>query len=163
MLVTEAEKAASEASAAGPKAVTVGPRTFVLAPPAVEDFGALLQEMRRQCMVEAENPLVAVNADIAEAERAGSPFSPTTIKAMISEAMAARTSKERKAEPTTEQVYARIQTPDGLRWWAWFLVRKADPTVTPADVAAWVPDDAAAFRLSAELSRLKEHQAISPK
>lgn len=163
MVTTEAEKAAAVASAAGPGVVVVGPRTFVLSPPAVEDYGALLKEMRRQVMAGGGDPLDAVNERISRAEKAGRPYSPTTINAMMTVALAAGTSKEQKAEPTSEQLYAQMQTADGLRWWCWYLLRKADASVTPADVLEWVPDDAAAFRVSAELSRLSEHRAISPK
>lgn len=162
-MMTQTERAAAEASAAGPAAVAIGPHTFVLTPPAVEDYAALLKEMRRQVMGASSDPVSALNERVSAATRSGRPLDPMLLSALAKEAMAAATSKDQKAEPTDDQIYAQAKTRDGIVWWVWYLVRKGDASVTLADVSGWLPDDEAAFRAASDVSRVAEHKAISPK
>lgn len=161
-MLTNTELAGAQAAVSGPAAVSVGPRTFILKPPSIEDYGAMLKEMRRQVMATSRDPIEAINERIAAAEKAGRPFSPTVVKALVESAIASSTAKDAKAEPSMDQLTAQMQTLDGLRWWVGYLVKKADPSVTAADIAGWIPDDATAFRVSAEVGRLSEHQAFHP-
>lgn len=162
-MLTETQKAAAEAVAASPSVVTLGGRAYVVPPPTIEDYGALMQEMRRQVMDAAANPVIALNDSVTEIVKAKSAIDPTLLKALSEVAVAAVSSKEKKAEPTGEQCYSQMKTREGLTWWAWFLIRRVDAELTLDAVRKCVPDEAEAFRLSAQLGKLGEHTAISPK
>lgn len=140
-----------------------GGRTFVLDRLSGPDSLAVSAEFRRQCLSTSENPLLAVNDEIAAAERAGKPLSPTVQKLMVQEAMSARTREERKTEPTDGEVSARIHTLDGSRFFVWFRLSRADPTVTRQWVDEHMPDMAARNEAMAALLVVDGYAELDPK
>ena len=157
------DQAAAIAAAAPPGVLELGGRSFLLKPMTGPEELAVYEEMRRQVMTSARDPLDVANERIALAEREKRPFSPTVVAAMVQNALAASGRQEAKAEPSQAEVAARMHTLGGSQWLIWFRLRKADPTVTLANVKEWVPDDDAkndVLHRMAELSGLKE---IDPK
>lgn len=140
-----------------------GGRTFVLPRMSGPDGLAVAAEFRRQCMAGAENPLLTVNEEIAAAEKAGRPFSPTVAKLMVAEAMTARAREEKKAEPTDTEVAARIHTLAGSQFFVWFRLSRVDPTVTREWVAQHMPDLDARNGVMAALLACDGYTELDPK
>jgi hypothetical protein len=151
----------NQAGMAPEGALTLGGRTFVCRPPKVADFAALRKEMRRQIQASMADPIAAVNRRISEAEKRNQPLSPTVAKLMVQEALAAD-SAGAKVEPTEAQIGEQAGTPDGIRCFAWILLRKADPGVTLEQVAEWVPTDDAAYALAERLAELSNLAGLNP-
>lgn len=139
--MSESTNAVNSAAASFPRPLVIGGKTFVVTPPGVEDFFACRDEARRLVISESSDAIDVVNERISKAERAGKPLSPTMVKGMIADAMAAATSKEKALEPTEAQMLAKITAMEMFRWWAWWLVRKVDASVTRDQISEWVPED----------------------
>lgn len=153
------ETRAARAAAAGPGVFELGGRTFVLSPLTGPDHMAVYAEFRRQCLAAAKDPLTLVNERISAAEKAGKPFSPTVVEALVKTAMSATGRPEAKSEPSDAEIAARVNTLDASQWVVWFRLRKADPEVTLSWVAEHVPDmDArnAVFHRFAQLDGLAD-------
>ena len=140
-----------------------GGRTFVVSRLTGPESLAVSAEFRRQCLSTSENPLLTVNDEIAAAERAGKPLSPTVQKLMVQEAMSARSREERKAEPTDGDVAARIHTLDGSRFFVWFRLSRVDSSVTRAWVDEHMPDMAARNEAMAALLVADGYADLDPK
>ncbi len=151
------------AAAVGPGVLELHGRTFVLAPLSGPDELAVYQEMRRQVMASASDPLDTVNKRIAEAEKRGSPFSPTVVTALVNSALASAGKKEQRPEPTEADIAARMYDLDGARWLIWFRLRKADPTVAREWVADAVPDDDAKNAVLHRMAELAGLTMLDPK
>lgn len=155
------EQKVNEAAAAPAQTLVLGPRTFVVPPPTLEDFFAQRAEARRQVQESFKDPLELVNEKISNAERKGKPYSASLIAALTAEALKGGSSKEGKPEPTEDQLKEQITTPGMIRWWAWHLAKKADPSVTIQEVNEWVPDDGV-YTLSAKIGRLMALANLNP-
>ena len=101
------------AAAAPPGVLELHGRTFVLSPLSGPDELAVWQEMRRQVMQAASEPLAMLNDRISAAEKRGSPFSPTVVKALVDSALASAGKKEQRPEPTESDIAARLYDLDG--------------------------------------------------
>jgi hypothetical protein len=128
------------AAAAGGGVFEFGGRSFVLPPLTAGDMLAVHTEFRRQCIASAKDPITVINERIAAAEKAGKPFSPAIIEALVRSAMAAATRDEGKVEPSDAEILARLNTLDGSRYFIWQRLKKADATVTREWVAEHLPD-----------------------
>ena len=159
----ESETRASRAAAVGPGVFELGGRTFVLAPLTGPDHMAVYSEFRRQCLAAAKDPLTLVNERISAAEKAGKPFSPTVVEALVKNAMSAVGRPEAKSEPSDDEVAARVNTLEGSQWAVWLRLRKADPSVTLAWVAEQMPDMAARHQIVHRLSQLDGLADLDPK
>jgi len=151
----------NEAAAAAPQTLVLGGRTFIVPVPTLSDFFAQRAEARRQVQESFKDPLELVNEKISAAERKGRPYSPTLIAALTAEAMKGSGSKEGKSEPSEEQLKEQLTSPGMIRWWALYLVRKADANVTAEDIAQWVPD-ADVYNVSAKLGRIMQLADLNP-
>lgn len=139
----------------------MGERTFVCRPPRGPDFAALRKEMRRQIQGGMVDPIETVNRRISEAEKAGRPLSPTVAQLLVANAFAADSARA-KAEPTEAQLFEQASTVDGVRWFAWWLVRKAEPDITIEEVSALIPDDETAFAVSDQIGSLTAPAGLHP-
>lgn len=157
------ETIASHAAAAAPGVFTLGGRTFVLSPATGPDQLAVYTEFRRQVMAEAKDPLSLVNERIATAEKAGRPFSPTVIDALVKTAMTAATRSEGKAEPSDAEIAARINTLGGSQYVIFSRLRRADAAVTLDWVKEQVPDMDARNAVFARFAEIDGLAAIDPK
>jgi len=155
------DQARSEAAVAPPGAIVLGGRTFVIRPASINDHAAWRKELRRQIQASMTDPVEAVNRRVSEAERAGKPLSPTVVKYLVADALSADAAGA-KIEPSDGQIAEATTTPDGARWWAWYLLRKADPTVTPKFIADHTPDDDAIFELSNRIAEAQLLKRIAP-
>lgn len=155
--MTEQQQAVNTAAAAAPQTLVLGTRTFVVAPPSLADIFAQRAEARRQVQEAMVDPLDLLNRKISAAEKAGRPYSPTLIAALSESAMKSGSSKDAKPEPTDAQLFDQVTKSEMMYWWAWFMVKKTDPTVTMEDVKGWVSEEEI-YRVS---SRLGEIMALS--
>jgi hypothetical protein len=151
------------AAAVGPGVLELHGRTFVLTPLSGPDELAVYQEMRRQVMAAAGDPLETINRQISEAERRGKPFSPTVVKALVDSALASAGKKEQRPEPTEADIAARLYDLDGARWLIWFRLRKADHSVTLDWVREAVPDDDAKNAVLHRMAQLAGLTDLDPK
>jgi len=151
------------AAVAGPGVFELGGRTFVVSPLTPADFTAVHAEFRRQCLAEAKDPLTLANERISAAEKAGTPFSPTVVNAMVTAAMSAAARKEGKSEPSDGEVAARLHTLDGCRAMVWLRLLKADPSVTREFVSKAIPDEQAKAAVLIRLAELDGLAKIDPK
>lgn len=124
------EQAKSEAALAAPRAVELGGKTFVCYPDKAKAMLAWRHELRRQVQADMADPIRDCNREIAEAEKAGTPLSPTMINAMTMIAFQSKSSKAKKVEPNDEQIAEQALTEEGSRWFSWFIIRQADPSIT---------------------------------
>lgn len=161
-MLTEEQIAANVAAASAPQILQLGGRTFVLPIPTLSDFFAQRDEIRKRLMNESKDPLELLNERISTAERKGRPFSPTVIKSMTEIAMAASGSKETKSEPTDAAIHAKATSVEMLKWWAVYLIRKADATVDEKWIDEQLPDDNAVFTLSVQLGKLLNMAKLDP-
>jgi hypothetical protein len=136
----DSDSRAARAAAVGSGVFELGGRTFVLSPLTGPDHMAIYAEFRRQCMAASKDPLTLVNERITAAEKAGKPFSPTIVEALVKSAMSASSRPEAKSEPSDAEIAARVNTLEGSQWVVWFRLRKADPSIVPQWVAEHVPD-----------------------
>ncbi len=151
------------AAAASPAVFELGGRTFVLAPVTGPDMLAVHAEFRRQCLASSRDPLDLVNERIAAAEKAGRPFSPTVIEALVRSAVSSAGRAEGRAEPSDADILARLNTLDGSRYLVWHRLRRCDPTVTREWVAEHVPDMAARNEVFARLMEIDGMAHLDPK
>ena len=159
--MTDEQKAIQDAAAAGPQSIVVGGRTFIVPVPTLADFFAQRSEARRQVQSASTDPLDLLNQRISAAERANKPYSPTLIAALTDSAMKSATSKEARTEPTDSQLAEQVIRPEMVYWWAWHMIRKADPTVTLDQVKEWAPGDAV-YELSGKLGELMKLVKLNP-
>lgn len=146
------------AAAVGTGVLELGGRTFVLPPASGPDMMAVHAEFRRQCLASARDPLAVVNERIAAAEKAGRPFAPAVMDALVKTALASSARVEAKAEPSEADILARVHTLEGSQFLIWCRLRRADPTLPLAFVVEHVPDMEtrnAVFDRIAELDGLK--------
>jgi hypothetical protein len=141
--------------------LALGGRTFVCRPPKNSDFAALQKEMRKRIQERMADPVDAVNRRISEAERQNRPLSPTVARLMVQEAMAADSARA-KIEPTDGQLLEEAKQPDSVRWFVWWLVRKADPSVTLDQVREWLPDDDSAIEMNDQITALANTGGLHP-
>ena len=152
---SEEDKAArSEAAIAAPGTVVLGGRTFVIRPGSVADHGAWRKELRRQIQHTMTDPLETVNRRVSEAERAGKPLSPTVVKYLVESALSADSAGS-KIEPSDGQIGEQTTTVAGSRWWAWYLLRKADPMLTLKWVEDHTPTDDDVFALANQIADIQ--------
>jgi hypothetical protein len=151
------------AACAGPGVLELGGRTFVLPPASGPDLMGVHAEFRRQCLAQARDPLEVVNERIAAAEKAGRPFAPSVVDALVKTALASSGRAEGKAEPSDADVLARVHTLEGSHSLIWFRLRRADPAVTREWVAAAVPDMDARNEVFARLAEIDGLRALDPK
>jgi len=151
------------AAACGVGVFEFGGRSFVLPPLTAQDMVSVHSEFRRQCLASAKDPITVINERIAAAEKAGKPFSPAVVDALVKSAMAAATRDEGKAEPTDADIIARVNTLDGSRYLVWHRLKKADPTVTKEWVAEHMPDMAARDAVFATLIEHDGFRHLDPK
>lgn len=159
----DSENRPHHAAAAGPGLFELGGKTFVLSPMTGPDWLALHAEFRRQCIASARDPLAVVNERIAAAEKAGKPLSPTLVNAMVAAAMSAAGRTEGKAEPSEQEISARVNTLEGSRYLIFHRLRKADHEVTAAWVAEHVPDMETRNRVFSDFARADGLEALDPK
>jgi hypothetical protein len=141
----------------------LGGRTFVLSAMTAPDMLSIHAEFRRQCMAQAKDPLAVVNERIAAAEKAGKPFAPSVVDALVKTALASSGRAEGKAEPSDADVLARIHTLEGSHFLVWYRLRKADPTITREWVAEHVPDMDVRNQCFARFAELDGLAALDPK
>lgn len=151
------------AACAGPGVLELGERTFVLPPATAPDMMAVHAEFRRQCMAAAKDPLAVVNERIAAAEKAGKPFAPSVVDALVKTALASAGREEAKAEPSDADVLAPIHTLGGSHFLIWYRLRKADPSVSLSFVAEHVPDMDARNAVFARLAEIDGLRDLDPK
>lgn len=159
----DTDRAAAVAAASPPGVVTVGDRTFVVRPLTGPEEIAVVQEFRRQVLAAAKDPLTLANERIAAAEKAGRPFSPTVVDALVRSAMAASSRKEEKAEPSDAEIAARAYDPDGMLWHIWFRLSRTDPAITLAWVKGQLPDAESRNAVLHQLGRVGGLAELDPK
>lgn len=156
-MLADYEKNLNNAAAASPHTVTLGGRTFVVPPLKLSDFFAQRNKAMELCFAASRDPIDTVNEKIQAAEKAGKPYSPTMVKMLTDSALSAATSKERKQTPTEQQLAEKLQHPEFIRWWLWFVVRKADANITPDEVNALIgPTDDDALNATHSVAALMQ-------
>jgi hypothetical protein len=141
------------------------PRVFLLSPASAEDHDAFRAACRRMVQAESGDPFEVLNAKVMAiqekaAGKKGPPMLPDVLKALADSAFSAAAAKggSGKADPTNDQIIAKSQELEAVRWWVLYRLKKADPSVSAEWVAKAVPDDATAAavsrRLYAEVDRL---------
>lgn len=147
------QKARSAAAAAIPGTIVLGDRTFVCKPPTNQDHLAHRNELRKRIQARMLLPLEAVNRRVSEAEKRGQPLSPTVVKYLVSEALSSDAAGD-KSEPTDGQIVEESLKPSSARWFSWWIIRAADPSITLADIEAQTPTDGDAFSLGNQIAEL---------
>jgi len=155
------DKARNEAAIAAPGTIVLGGRTFVIRPPSVLDHSAWRKELRRQIQAGMTDPIEAVNKRISEAERALKPLSPTVVKYLVDAALQAEAAGQ-KVEPSDGQIAEQTTTLDGARWWVWYVLRKADPSLTMATVNEHAADEDAIFSLANRIAEIQNMKKLVP-
>jgi hypothetical protein len=137
------------AAAGGPGVVALGGKPVAVAQPTPADFYALQSELNRQERAARKSPLAILTDDPAFAK-----LPPACQAEAVRTAVARQV--DRAAGPpepdrAVDELTDRLKTHDGATWWAWWLAKKIDPTLTLSAVRAAVPDGWAALQLLDEL------------
>jgi hypothetical protein len=151
--MTPAEAKQSEAALAPAAPFVLGGRTFLCRCPSISEFSMINAEMRRQIQAKMISPFDIINKRVKEANTRMAPLDQTLLDSMVREAMKSDAAGE-KTEPSMEQLTTQAQTVEGARFYAWVLVKQADPTVKLEDMAAMIPDESAAFETVEKMGRV---------
>lgn len=154
MIDNEQDRIRNEAALASPGLITLGGRSFLCTKPSGPMMNAWRAELRRQVQQDMADPIRECNREIAEMERAGTPLSPTMMKEMTAMAFASKVAKSKKVEPTIEQITEQTQSVEGIRFWAWLVLRKADPSLPKEWIDQNLPTEEEAFQIASDLAQL---------
>lgn len=165
MLDDDEDKTRSAAAVAAPGTFEIGGRTFVLAPPSMRDNLAWRDEIKRQLAATAKDPIPELNRNMRAAAEAGEGIDPALLAALAASAMSAiqRGGENKgKVQPTDAEIAAGLEGIDSIRWWVWYLLRKADAGVTLGQVRDWIPDEFAKYDAMEKLVPIAKMQGLDP-
>lgn len=115
-----------------PGSVTVRGREFVLPAPTASDLARVHDRMRELAARACVSPIQYVNANAGD-------LLPGVLAEALRSAIAMGSGGG--VEPNREAVVRAYDTLDGVRFRLWFHARKAEPSLTQADVDKLVTDD----------------------